>query len=338
MSVQHLFKFQAENDYKTAKRNHLILPNISKIVESGDTYINSEFSTKETCEAGDIIAYHIEDNGDKTVKYVKPEAFDAKDGYWVADAVVAVPFSHTEDGSVRAISLAFTEDTFSNAYSIGEASEIRRYGNLTTFASKDCQTAECSHGLSDHAVCPSDSFSTIANPFDVETFYAAESAVIVPSPYDNDGSMNDAYHSKGDFSSFTSNPLMDMDGRGNTEALVKDNFNSEAFDSLCASAIKSSSVLKPCVFDEEKTIEENMVTMPWYLPSAGEMGYYMARKARIDYALGKAGKAVSANVLKFATSTVSTDNGKTLSISTDGNIAYSENGTDDLCVIPFCKY
>ena len=51
MSVQHLFKFQKEADYKTAKRNHLLVPNISKIVETGETYINSAFIPKALAEA-----------------------------------------------------------------------------------------------------------------------------------------------------------------------------------------------------------------------------------------------------------------------------------------------
>ena len=36
-----------------------------------------------------------------------PEAFDKTDPYWVADAVVVVPYSHTGDGTVRAMGLNY---------------------------------------------------------------------------------------------------------------------------------------------------------------------------------------------------------------------------------------
>ena len=79
MSVQHLFKFQKEEDYKTAKRNHLLVPNISKIVETGETYINSAFIPKELAEAGDFVVYHEEEDGTKTVKYMKAQAYNKED-------------------------------------------------------------------------------------------------------------------------------------------------------------------------------------------------------------------------------------------------------------------
>ena len=43
MSEKHLFKFQTENDYETAKRNNLVIPNVSTIVETGNTYINTSY-------------------------------------------------------------------------------------------------------------------------------------------------------------------------------------------------------------------------------------------------------------------------------------------------------
>lgn len=53
MSEQHLFKFQTENDYETAMRNHLVTPNISKVVETGSIHINSKNTSNESAESGD---------------------------------------------------------------------------------------------------------------------------------------------------------------------------------------------------------------------------------------------------------------------------------------------
>ena len=52
MSEKHLFKFQTENDYETAMRNGLVTPNISTIVETGNTYINTQSDSKENTEVG----------------------------------------------------------------------------------------------------------------------------------------------------------------------------------------------------------------------------------------------------------------------------------------------
>ena len=40
--AKNFFKFSTESDYRTAKRNNLIVPNISMITESGKVYINGE--------------------------------------------------------------------------------------------------------------------------------------------------------------------------------------------------------------------------------------------------------------------------------------------------------
>ena len=111
MTTRPLFKFKTEADYKTAKKNHLILPNISSVEETGNRYINGRFTTKQQAEAGTIIAYHEHSTGEKEIKYIVPEAFNKNDTYWKADAVVVVPYSHTGDGTVRAMGLKYASVT-----------------------------------------------------------------------------------------------------------------------------------------------------------------------------------------------------------------------------------
>ena len=178
MSEQHLFKFQTENDYKTAMRNHLIIPNISKVVETDSTYINTKFASKESAEAGDIIVYHEETNGEKTVKFMKPEAFDPNDDYWTADAIVVVPFKHTGDGTVRAMALNYASVTNPNEGGNREQikwggelpQDYKKYGDFTLFSSINGQTSEDTVGLSSSGFMPSDSLDgveySVQNPFD----------------------------------------------------------------------------------------------------------------------------------------------------------------------------
>ena len=135
MSEKHLFKFQQENDYRIAKRNHLILPNISTVVESGNTYINSALVSKVTAETGDIVVYHESANG-MEIGFMKPEAFDSDNGYWSADSIVVVPFKHTNDGTVRVMNLDYANN--GEPVSVGdnvENADMKHYGGFIAFSS-----------------------------------------------------------------------------------------------------------------------------------------------------------------------------------------------------------
>ena len=320
MATRPLFKFKTEADYKTAKKNHLVRPNISSVEETGNTYINGRFTSKVKAEAGTIIAYHEHSTGEKEIKYIVPEAFDKNDPYWKADAIVVVPYSHTGDGTVRAMGLKYasvnTPSTGGAASKIiwgttsFDIAELYNYKGGIKFANYNDQTS--SNGLSSTVYLPSDAFSgDKVNPYDTETIYTA-TANYAPSPYNEDGTKNDAYHSLGVFSSVTDNFFSDMDGKANTFKILK-NLNQEylaqtlyadtldnaqtklyngitlnLFPAACACA-RYSSVLKPCTFDPSKTLEENIATMPWYLPSCGEVGYSIVRQARIQYAMEQVG-------------------------------------------------
>ena len=381
MSEQHLFKFQTENDYKTAMRNHLIIPNISKVVETDSTYINTKFASKESAEAGDIIVYHEETNGEKTVKFMKPEAFDPNDDYWTADAIVVVPFKHTGDGTVRAMALNYASVTNPNEGGNREQikwggelpQDYKKYGDFTLFSSINGQTSEDTVGLSSSGFMPSDSLDgveySVQNPFDKKTYYNRDyvNNVVVSSPYNNDGSVNEAYHSIGDFAQFTQNPLQDIDGQGNTlhlldlldsqyltetlyaQTLINENTTDisgvtvQLFPSASA-CVRYGTDLKPCTFDATKTFEENKETMPWYLPSAGEVGYFLSRLGKINYALEQTGKTPITEETSFATSTVvepSQADGTTYMTTITTNVCSVANvsaSNNDLYVIPFYKF
>ena len=326
MTTRPLFKFKTEADYKTAKKNHLILPNISSVEETGNRYINGRFTTKRQAEAGTIIAYHEHSTGEKEIKYIVPEAFNKNDTYWKADAVVVVPYSHTGDGTVRAMGLTYASVTTPAtggaasgiAWGASASVDIAGINNYTggiKFADYNDQTSSSTYGTGTSLYLPSDAFSgDKVNPYDTETIYHSTSDTYAPSPYNEDGSKNDAYHSLGDFAVVTDNVLRDMDGKGNTLAILRTldqeylgqtlyadtldnvpykNYNGitlNLFPAACACA-RYSSVLKPCTIDTNKTLEENIAAnaMPWYLPACGEVGYSFVRQARIQYAMEQVG-------------------------------------------------
>lgn len=323
MTTRPLFKFKTEADYKIAKKNHLVLPNVSSVEESGNVYINGRFTTKQKAEAGTIIAYHKHSTGEKEIKYIVPEAFDKNDTYWKADAVVVVPYRHTGDGTVRAMGLKYASvttpatDGAASGIVWGDSVDIAGINNYTggiNFDNYNDQTSSPTHGTHFSVYLPSDAFSgNKVNPYDTDTIYTA-TINYAPSPYNEDGSKNDAYHSLGAFAGVTGNCFKDMDGKGNTlnilRALNQDylaqtlyaetldnattkNYNGitlHLYPAACACA-RYSSVLKPCTIDTSKTLEENIAAnaMPWYLPSCGEVGYSIVRQARIQYAMKQVG-------------------------------------------------
>ena len=376
MATKHLLNFKTEADYKTAKRNHLVLPNVSSVAETGNTYINGRFTSKQAAEAGTIIAYHEHLNGEKEIKYIVPEAFDKNDQYWVADAVVVVPYSHTGDGTVRAMGLNYasctTPSTGGNASFIMWGANvniagINNYNGGIKFANYNDQTS--SNGPSNTVYLPSDSFSgdkDKVNPYDTETGYKATENY-APSPYNEDGSKNDAYHSLGDFAGVTDNYLKDMDGKGNTLKILRnlnqdylnqtlyadsldngqtkttaDGITLNLFPAACACA-KYNTILKHCNIDIRKTLEENIAdnAMPWYLPSCGELGYMMVRLARIQYALSQAdGIALGTNQILLSSTEFGTNSSDFVTgLNPSTGIVYSrfKNITDGM-VRPFAAY
>ena len=376
MATKHLLKFKTEADYKTAKRNHLVLPNVSSIEESGNTYINGRFTTKEKAEAGTIIAYHEHSPGEYEVKYIVPEAFDKNDTYWKADAIVVVPYSHTGDGTVRAMGLNYasytTPSTGGNGDTIiwgtySDIEELQNYSGCIKFSNYKDQTLS-THGTIPNVNLPSDSFSgNKVNPYDTETVYTEMTSNYAPSPYNEDGSKNDAYHSLGDFARVTDNYLKDMDGKGNTLKILRnlnqdylnqtlyadsldngqtkttaDGITLNLFPAACACA-KYNTILKHCNIDIRKTLEENIAdnAMPWYLPSCGELGYMMVRLARIQYALSQAdGIALGTNQILLSSTEFGTNSSNLVtSLNPSTGIVYSryKNITDGM-VRPFAAY
>lgn len=374
MATKKILKFKTKDDYKIAKKNHLVRPNVSSIEESGDIHINGRFVSKEKAEAGTIIAYHEHTNGEKEIKYIVPEAFDKNDNYWTADAVVVVPYSHTGDGTVRAMALNYascntpsTGDT-GNPIVWGDEIDIAgvsKYSGVIKFANYDDKAS--SVGTSNPVYLPSDAFSGVkVNPYDTETIYTANN--YAPSPYNEDGTKNDAYHSLGAFASVTNNSLKDMDGKGNTLKILRmldKDFLSETlyastirnepmielqiseyetnllsmFPAACACA-RYSSVLKPCTIDTSKTLEENIAAnaMPWYLPACGEVGYSIVRGARIQYAMSQVGATTYNTDWMWASSEYDSSHAWLLlpsSGSVDGTF-YSKNG--QVLVRPFTAF
>ena len=310
MATKYFLKFKTEAEYKEAKKKHLKVPNVSFVVETGKAYINTESVTKENAEAGDIIAHHFNEEGSKETKIFKPEAYDKADTYWSAEAIVVVPCNHTVDGTIRAMALNCVKNiSWGNNNSL---KSVNHFNAVVTLKEAGNQK----HELSDKGYLPTDAPGKIQNPNDDETCYGMFKPFI-PSPYNNDGSKNEAYHSLNEFKENSENALSDMQGKENTNIIasaIKD--------------IKQFPAIENCLNKGED----------WYLPSCGELGYLAARFDRIKYALEQAGGIQIENMGVWS-STQFGANGAWIVLPFTGAV-FASNYNKGLknCVIPFKKY
>lgn len=212
--AKHLFRFKTDEDYNYSINNSdLPLPNICVINDSRNVYINGMFSTRETAVAGDIIGYK-EVNGVKKIAYIKPMAYKElhETEGWIADAIVVVPYSHTNNTAVRAMALKYGSIEHPENGSdvpvgmrFGDDSTILRYDNGNKSSVVCGYRTITEQTLSNPSIMYSNSGCLPAqlvgrpnserNPIDEKTVYINVSYnSILPSPYARDGGRNNLYY------------------------------------------------------------------------------------------------------------------------------------------------
>ena len=250
--MKYLRTFETRADYKSAKKAHTLeVPNVSLVKQDYAVYIMPTFATKESAEAGDIIVYskaaytawtEAEAGSAKnaayetllgSVRYMKPEHFNADSAkLYVPEAIVAVPYSHTGDGTVRAMSLRHMSAADPENGSTGNTTIV--WGAYVDFS-----------GITNHTGCAvvsnvalgDKSTLTSANPTylpsdtltalevinsDSEYYWNSATGKHAPCPYKADGSLNRQYLGEWgtNGSKLTNNCLGDMNGASNTEKII----------------------------------------------------------------------------------------------------------------------
>lgn len=251
--MKYLRTFETRADYKSAKKAHTLeVPNVSLVKQDYAVYIMPTFATKESAEAGDIIVYskaaytawtEAEAGNAKdaayekllgSVRYMKPEHFNADSAkLYVPEAIVAVPFSHTSDGTVRAMSLRHMNpddpengSTRNTATVWGASVDINGITNHTGGAvvSNVALGDKSTLTSANPTYLPSDTFTglEVINS-DSEYKWSITAVYHAPCPYKADGSLNRQY--LGELwglggSILTNNCLGDMNGASNTEKII----------------------------------------------------------------------------------------------------------------------
>ena len=242
----------------------------------------------------DVCFYDTENNSKIIVPYTQISADEYPLERYTPIGIVAVPSSHTEDGRPRIVSLA---DMNYNTPDIGSVTERQKiswggYNYTVTDLPTKSQFPYLSSLTEDGLVIyntnlcylPSDAFSgRTDNPLNsLEGFYSDYSYKMC-SPYKEDGSKEPRYFD----TSNTGNVLADFDGKSNTEKILAvDNSNSTTWQT--ATTIDNSTnnqYVHPAAQCCWRHHTEGTQQGEWYLPSAGELGYALARQGSIDLAI-----------------------------------------------------
>lgn len=277
-----------------------------------NTFFNASSSQKshdDAC-AGDIV--YANDNGSKMYAPYQYDEYWQKRG-WKAIAAVVVPARYTPDGTLRAMSLVnmdcanFDQGGITGAkpdrssMSNTNGQDFLCWGPIGSTVTKNVtnkvstinpQGDTTTVGMDNYAYLPRDhkyNGSISGNSGDADAWWCCETPV-APSPYGNQF----AYSKEGQV-------LADMDGRGNTDTVLKhvpasaftmtnglspnpgQRGDTETFNvpenyppfTLCARYHTTGT-------ESAKTDSSGYKSLgSWYLPSAGELGYLIVRQGLI---------------------------------------------------------
>ena len=250
--MKYLRTFETRADYKSAKKAHTLeVPNVSLVKQDYAVYIMPTFASKESAEAGDIIVYskaaytawtEAEAGNAKdaayekllgSVRYMKPEHFNADSAkLYVPEAIVAVPFSHTGDGTVRAMSLRHMSPADpENGSTSGTTAVWGANVDISGITNHTGGAVVSNVALGDKSTLtsakptylPSDTFTALeVINSDSEYYWYDKNGNHAPCPYKANGSLNRQYLGEWgpNDSKLTNNCLGDMNGASNTEKII----------------------------------------------------------------------------------------------------------------------
>ena len=140
-------------------------------------------------------------------------------------------------------------------------------------------------GTSAYTYLPSDAFDTVDNPYDEGTGYLSGGTSFPqsPSPYVTGGGRNPLYYQTTSPSS-TVSCLADFDGRGNTDKILTQRGDKDYSSWNPTYSTQADYPAASCcdMFHTPGTNQGD-----WYLPSAGEFGYVIARFNAINNSINK---------------------------------------------------
>ena len=289
--MKYLKVFQTESDYNTAK-DTLIYPTVSHIVDSGENHFMVFPVLDYPIKA---VFYDL-----STGSFVKlyPDQITEVNPNYTPIGVEVVPAEHDVYGTGQAGIMSLAEMNYSTP-DVGSSSYQYMYwggyGTNTSLPNYDVinyigRGSTLNDGVvqgttANYAYLPSDKFSTVAGIDGVSGYYSSSTSDYqAPSPYNADGSRNEAYYTT---AYSTANALSDFDGVGNTTVLTE--LATAQGDWKTASTItnRSTAGYYPPACCAWRFHTAGTDQGQWYLPACGEMGYVINRISAINTTINK---------------------------------------------------
>ena len=250
------------------------LPTGANGIPSGWTvYNNGEEPEQETPQVAGDVAYYI--NGQ--IKTISANNWNTSLGTPIG--VVVIPSNFLPDGMARIVSLKAVDSsgnaTTSHTYMYWEQSGNYVNTTLTNYTKVPItnNTGSVSSSSNSYGHLPSDNFTGDTSFVDGSAKYYTTGTTKIPSPYNGNGFNTD--YSK-DISGYN-NALSDFNGLSNTQVLV-----GLGSDYVAANAAWN--------------YNDGVSNIQWYLPSAGESGFLVARFNTINSTISMlSGVAVPSN-------------------------------------------
>lgn len=254
---------------------------------------------------------------------------------WIPIGVVVIPTSHNVygDGTCGVVSLAemnySTPDTGSTSYQkmscggVGTNTSLPDYNVVNYIGSNGNLNNGVVQGATGAAYLPSDQFSTVTGLDGKSGYYFNDDDKYAPSPYNVDGSRNEAYYTT---AYSTVNALSDFDGVGNTKVLTDLATAQSKWKTATTITHKYTAGYYPAACCCWRFHTAGTDQGQWHLPACGEFGYVINRISTINETINKvlsvyssvAAVAVNTGGDYWSSSEVSTYNARYLGTSGGG--------------------
>lgn len=290
-----LKKYNTLSDWDTAKGGgDLEYPSVGMIEEdSSIVYMKKPVIPVHTLP---IKAVFYDSSTDSFVKLYPDEITEANPNY-TPIGVEVVPAEHDVYGTGQAgiMSLCEMDETHpdtgsSNRMTLrwggyGVDASLPNY-NVANYIGEDAILNDgVVQGTDSYVQLPSDNLSAVSGLDGKSGYYnTSNSDYQAPSPYNADGSRNEAYYTT---AYSTANALSDFDGAGNTKALI--DLATEQSNWKTANAItnRSDEGYYPAACCCWRFHTAGTKQGDWYLPAAGEIGYLMVFWTEMNNVLSK---------------------------------------------------
>lgn len=288
--------------------------------------------TIEEAVAGDVLSYNITNH-----KYVLQKSTATINGEPIG--IVVIPGNHNlwGDSSLAVVSLVpmncdtpTTGGTAETGMTWGTPSTtvsgLTLYNKIVLTVSGTTPTSTAS-GLSNYSNIPSDQSTFVGStcPTDSKTKWRyASDSTISPSPY-NGTAFNTVYFQSSSPSS-TANCLIDFKGKENTELLVSVRGQKD-YTSWTPAATSDYCAASCCNMYRTVGTKQG----DWYLPSAGEAGYLIARFSTINAAINTVGGVSIATDNYHWLSTGYDSTYSRLILLSNGSVTYGDKDSEYYC-------